>query len=109
MNDVLSPHLAIPLRLAGGKLAVVEQDTLDEVAGCVEAIVRTPVGFRDEQPRFGIEEQALREGGPDLAGIERAVQRFEPRAELVLEENIDDWHAILVRAGIRIAAPAGTG
>lgn len=85
------PHLAFPFRLSGdGTVAVVEQDTLDEVAQNVEVIVRTRTGTRIEIPEFGID--ALLFGqvdGDDAESLLQQVARWEPRAESYAEDAPD--------------------
>lgn len=85
------PHLALPFRFAAGAANVVEQDSLDEVRQCVYAVLATPIGHRPDLDEFGIEEQALRQGGADVDGLIDAVSRWEPRApvDLTASEIVD--------------------
>jgi len=68
-------------------VAVVEQDTLEDVANCVVAIMVTVKGSRDLAPEFGV---------PDLIftnqpiGVhDLLISSQEPRAELDVEERFD--------------------
>ena len=82
------PHLKVPLALAGSRLATVEQDSIDEVAQCVEAVVRTPMGHRDLEPEFGIPDQAF---DADPQAISDQLTEWEPRALAKFdEEDLDD-------------------
>jgi len=85
--SVIIPQLDVPVRFAGNALAVVEQDTLDEIRACVEVILRTPVGSLLEQPDFGIPDQSFSLNGADPAPILAAVQQWEPRATAVAAAN----------------------
>lgn len=81
MNSI--PHLALPLRLAGTRLAVVEQDTQAEIACCALASLRTPYGHRASVPDFGLVPQEFRESA-DKDAIAAALRRDEPRAAAAL-------------------------
>ena len=73
------PHLALPFRIVDGRAAVTEQDTFEEIRDCVQAIIRTPRGFRLELPDFGVPDQTFHEGGADADEIAAALDRWEPR------------------------------
>jgi phage baseplate assembly protein W len=60
-----------------------EQDSRDEISACVFAVLNTPLGHRTDLPEFGRPGQAHKRGGADLAGLERAVALWEPRADLI--------------------------
>lgn len=82
------PHLRVPLVVAGGRFATVEQDSVDEVAQCAEAVVRTPMGRRDLEPEFGIPDQAF---DVDLPAISDQLSEWEPRALAKLDqEDLED-------------------
>lgn len=70
-------------------MEVDEQDSSDEVRGCVYNVLVTPVGHRDEAPAFGIPDMAHRSVLADLSPVERAVERCEPRVDTVLEDDPD--------------------
>lgn len=100
MTDI--PHFAMPFRFAAGRAVVAEQDSLPEILGCVEAILRCPVGHRDERPDFGIADQTFRQAGASLDDLSAALADFEPRAavELTAEEIADLTQR--VRVAVRI-------
>lgn len=78
-------HLALPLRVDGrGRLATVEQGTVEELAQNVAVILATPVGSRVEVPEFGAPRPDFL--GPDPAGMAAAVDEWEPRATLTVED-----------------------
>lgn len=94
-----NPHLSFPLRLVGGRFAVVEQDSPRHVAECVEAAARTERGWRIEAPTFGIPDYVLAAGGVDVDELREALLESEPRASAVVEliESFDDLRAESVR------------
>ena len=61
-------------------MAVVEQDSNEDVANCVEAIVRTRPGDRDELPAFGIADPLFQQVPIDTDLLVDQVEEWEPRA-----------------------------
>lgn len=79
--SVTIPQFSLPFRLLGGVTpAVTEQDTVEEIADCVAAIIRTPQGTREELSGFGVPDGTFQQGGAPAADIQAAVQQWEPRA-----------------------------
>ncbi len=87
------PHFDYPFAFqqAGGTVtaAVVEQDTLEEVLACAQAICDCPVGFRHELPEFGIQAPLFSQAPLDPSGVQRAVEEWEPRALTLAGEYPD--------------------
>jgi len=80
-------HLALPLRLtAAGHYAAVEQGSLDELRVCAMAVVRYPLGFRDDRPEYGVPDPELRQQPIDTAAIVAALGRWEPRAAVTVAQ-----------------------
>jgi phage baseplate assembly protein W len=97
------PHFALPLRLdAAGRLAVLEQDSADEIAQCVAVVMATPEGSRIEVPEFGVPRYEFRT--PNAADIIAAVTEWEPRADLdidVVQGLGDDASITVLHAAVR--------
>lgn len=89
------PHFSLPFRFTNGQAAVNEQDTIDDIADCVEAVLRTPVGSRPEHPLFGIPDQVFQQRPLDVDDIARRVEAWEPRAKVLLEEDSDRFDAAI--------------
>lgn len=107
MADVSIPHFALPFRFEGGSAAVVEQDTEDEVAQCVEVLVSTPVGSRIEDlPEYGIVDPAF---VPviDTGTILDALETWEPRAVATLAVDTDALDELVQRVEALIAVEGG--
>jgi phage baseplate assembly protein W len=83
------PHFSLPFRFATPAAAVSEQDSLDEIADCVLAVLLCPRGFRVELPSFGLEDPTFSSPAPDLDAIREAVELWEPRATVLLDEHPD--------------------
>lgn len=81
------PHLNLPLQFGGGQYFTVEQDTTAEVAACVAAIVAFPIGYREDEPDFGIPDPAFQTQPVDPAEIEEVVEAYEPRAALTVSAS----------------------
>ena len=88
MTDV--PHFAFPFTRdpATGHAAEVEQDSIEDVTGCVQVVLITPRGWRVELPEFGTPDPTF--STPPAADIEvmrKAVSDWEPRAFLTVTDN----------------------
>lgn len=80
------PHLSGTLALGGdGSFQFNLQDTIDDVAQCVEVIVGTPVGQRTMVPTFGVPDPTF--ARPNISVISAAIQQFEPRAIASVQFN----------------------
>lgn len=90
-KDVLIPHISIPLKFIGGGaggIDVNEQDTLDDIYDCVQAIIRCPEGWRPELPTFGITDQTFSQSEIDLSLIGDKVATWEPRSDALYEQTL---------------------
>lgn len=98
------PHFDLPFRFGGPQAAVNEQDSIEEVASCVNAILLCPLGYRPELPEFGIEDPAFAQMPLDRDGIRRQVELWEPRASVALEEQQvpNDETATQLRAVVQL-------
>lgn len=101
------PHFDIPFRFnTTGHAVVTEQDTLEEISNCVEAILRTRVGQRLEIPDFGIEDPVFENQPLQLQGIVAAIIEQEPRAIVLLEQAPDRLDQMI--ANIRTSVSVNT-
>lgn len=100
MPDV--PHFAVPFRFVGARVAVVEQDSPEEIAQCVEAILATPEGSRIARPEFGLPDQAFTEGGASRREILEAVSVWEPRADVLVEVAPDRFDELVSRVSVTV-------
>jgi hypothetical protein len=91
MADV--PHLQWPFRLAGRKLAQVEQDSLEDLQQSVHAFLSTPLGSRPLNPDFGLEDPTFSAGVDPL------------QLEADIEASEDGRAAVTVT----VAGPSGAG
>lgn len=95
-----SPHFRFPFKFtAAGPADVMEQDSSEDIAQCVEIILRFPLGMRIDIPEFGISDQTFREKGPDLNELRTAIARWEPRADIVMDQTLDE---LIGRAHIKL-------
>lgn len=79
------PHFSLPLRFVGGKPAVNEQDSWDDVYDSVQAVARFRKGDRDDMPDLGISppEFTVISSGPAATAImEAEIAEWEPRIAL---------------------------
>lgn len=97
------PHLALPFRIhANGSANVLEQDTRDEVAQSVRVLVSTREGERIEVPAYGIPDLVFDVQSPEHI-IDGAVEEWEPRASIVLEEEPDLLDELIRNLRVRVA------
>lgn len=99
-----TPKLAVPFRLnhTAKRAVVVEQDSLEEVEQCVVALLRTPLGWRPENPEFGVADQAFGEGGADLNEIQNAIAQHEPRAEIHIDRDPTILTSMVDEVNVRV-------
>src|SRR4051812_4496281 len=77
-RDVQVKHFAFPFQFGPDLHAKsVEQDSDEDIMGCVESIVRTNIGQRIEVPDYGMPDQTFAEGGPDETVVERSIEAWE--------------------------------
>jgi hypothetical protein len=99
-----TPHFAFPMRRApDGSVAVVEQETVDEIEACVLAIVYTRAGQLDDQPDFGISEYTFMQQPISREQVVEEILRTEERATLLVEEEPDRFDVLVDRLTITIA------
>lgn len=100
-SGVVTPKLAVPLRVAGGRLATVEQDSDDEIAACVYATVATPRGSRLEEPDYGVEDGEFEQLPFNTDEWVEQIGAWEPRAEVSTSEEIEE---MLDKVTVRVKA-----
>lgn len=85
------PHFDLPFRFIGGSASVVEQDSEEDIANCVETIIRTPYGYRvqDYTPDFGILQPTFEIQPVDTELIKSTILVQEPRADILITEHSD--------------------
>jgi phage baseplate assembly protein W len=104
MESPTVPKLKVPLQMGAGGFATVEQDSPEEVAACVYALVATERGSRLEDPDYGVEDASFDEFPPEDAIDEWLVQigRYEPRARVRTVAELEALIAtVTVRVGVR--------
>lgn len=86
---ILNPHFDLPFRLSGNSFAVVEQDTYADIANCVETIIRTPQGHRNDAPDFGNPLEAFDTQPVNVDLLKDAIRTQEPRSDNLVTEQGD--------------------
>lgn len=84
------PKLKVPLQMGAHSLALVEQDSLDNVAACVYAISAYELGSRLEDPDFGIEDNTFETYPLDLGEWAEQIARYEPRAAAASSQELTE-------------------
>ena len=109
MSSVDCPHFDLPFRLGKSGANLVEQDSLEDVVNCVVSIMSTHVGFRDEQPEFGIPDLAMRRMPIGEDDIHTLVGEQEPRALMIVNEYPDQVYRFVdhINIGVSIVQKGG--
>jgi phage baseplate assembly protein W len=97
------PHFALPFRFSNPQAASNEQDSLEEIADAVLAILVTQVGFRVELPGFGIDDPTFAMGHVDLEQLRAAAESWEPRASTLWSQYPDLVDELLVHVGVNVS------
>lgn len=82
------PKFRVPLQLQNGRLALVEQDSEDNVAACVYAILAYERGSRLEDPNFGVDDPSFETVPVDTDEWLEQIAAYEPRAQVQTTEEI---------------------
>lgn len=100
------PHLAFPFRVTvRGKAALVEQDSIDEIAQNVEIIVRTRRGERLEIPEFGVSPLLFRVlSSSDMTLLESQIREWEPRADTFADGAPDRYDELIERIRLEVSS-----
>jgi phage baseplate assembly protein W len=86
--SVDTPQFGFPFSVdANGREFVREQDDDDEIMDCVEVLLSTELGERQEVPDYGIDDPAFTMGGTNTEGILSQIALWEPRATAQIERN----------------------
>jgi phage baseplate assembly protein W len=111
MTDV--PHFSLPFRFttaqsASRSAAVNEQDSLDEIADCVLAVLLCPTGFRVELPTFGIDDLAFQRSPLELDPVRTAVEAWEARANALLTTHPDKLDELIQYVNVELRLRSAT-
>lgn len=92
----MSVRLKWPLELAGSSLAVVDQDSDEDIVQCAKAILCHRPGDRADIPQMGVPDFTFSERPLDLDAAQEVLRRHEPRADTLLIEDpqqLEQWVA----------------
>jgi hypothetical protein len=104
-----TPRFDLPFRIGQQGAAVVEQDTLDDVANCVVVVLSCPRGWREEAPNFGVPDFAFKRQPIGTEQINSLVSSQEPRAVLVVNERPDLYDELIDRINIGVSTHLKVG
>jgi hypothetical protein len=101
-----NPQLGYPFEFhSDGHIHEVEQRSLDEIAACVEVILRYPIGHRETLPEFGIPELTFRESMEEVSTVLAThIARWEPDARIFIEARPDRWTQMVQEYIVRVEA-----
>jgi hypothetical protein len=99
---LLNPHFDLPFRLSGNSFASVSQDTFEDISNCVECIVRTPFGFRDDSPHFGFPQTEFDLTPLNTGNIMSVISVQEPRASLIVGQDISRVDQLITNITVEV-------
>lgn len=100
------PHFNLPFRFVNNSgVDVVEQDTLDDIANCVEVILRTPYGYRtqDNTPEFGTLDPVFELTPVDIETVKSTIIDQEPRATILITEDLDRTDSMIENIRVEVS------
>lgn len=103
-----TPHFDVPMRIFNGRYAVVEQDSVDDVANCVEVLLATHFGQRPEAPDFGVPDLTFKNQPLNIETIRDMIADGEPRAAVILRERPDAYDYLIERITIEVGVRGGS-
>lgn len=110
MSSIDTPHFDLPFQLGANGARVVEQDTVEDVANCVTAVVATHLGWRAEVPTFGIPDMTMKRTPLGSDDISNWIANQEPRALLLVQEYPDKTDQLVdyINVGVSIVQKGGS-
>lgn len=97
------PHFDYPFRMGSNGHAVEnEQDDDNDVIARVQAVLRTPLGFREDLPDFGVAEVLFREK-IDAEEVRQALEQWVPEADFLINVTDDEIDKFLktIHVGVK--------
>jgi hypothetical protein len=115
MYDYVLPQSQADLHTKAGNLgsvlmmgaSCVEQDSFDDVANCVETIIRTPYGFRQDNITFGFPSLELLTQPVTSEAIRQIIAGQETRASLIMDEQPDTFDPLIDRVTVEVGQMEG--
>lgn len=89
--------------------SIADQDTLTDVANCVQAILATELGFRPDRPDFGIPDQVFELQPLNLENLIEIIENQEPRAQLLITQMTDVQDPLIDRLTASVALRKALG
>lgn len=94
-GQVVTPHFAFPFQIGSdGTFQVVEQDSIEEITGCVQVLIGTELGSREELPEYGIVDPTFA-NQVDMNEIERVINDWEDRAAVNITDTISSSNELV--------------
>jgi len=85
------PHFAFPPQIrSDGHLSVVEQDSHEDILGCVYVALKTDIGSRLYVPEFGVSDYTFNNAPIPRDKLMAEIQTSEPRAIPDIQVEVDE-------------------
>src|ERR1035437_6234736 len=98
------PRFSLPFSLDfSGHARVNDQDSPEDISDCVEAILRTHKGQREELPLFGITDPTFEHQPVALEPIIQAVLDQEPRASILINQAPSSFDQLVANLAVNVS------
>lgn len=97
-------QFAFPFRIANGQLVTTEQGSLDDIAGRVYTLALTEPPYFTRQPDLGLTNQAHRQGGADMAEVQRQMDTYVDDAHVLAEQDLSKLNDALAVIELSVRA-----
>jgi hypothetical protein len=92
-----NPEIALPFSfdLSNNSVELVEQSGETDIANRIWIVLSYEPGMFHPDPDFGVPSPAFAKGGADLTVLEKAIRKWVPDSNEIIERN-PDWFKTLV-------------
>lgn len=108
MPSINIPHFDFPFRIANGKVVEREQDSLDDIANCVRAILVTSDDFRTDIDDFGLSDMTFNKQPLAAQSIVQDIAVQEPRVSLLIDIRPSVIDELIAEVTLEVSPGGGT-
>lgn len=91
------------MRYDGRRMAMVQQDSSDDIVMCITNLLLTRPGEREMNPEYGSQDLTFARQPIDEHALHMVIEEWEPRAAVVIEQDPKFLDELAVRIQISIS------
>ena len=107
-NSVVTPHFNFPFQIFGGTVEAVEQDSVEDIANCVTAIIITPDTFRTDLDDFGLPDMTFMKQPLPAESFTQEILTQEPRASILMDIDPSIIDDLIAEVTVQVTPGGGT-